>query len=220
MRKLMLLAVLLVAGPYLVSGQTIKQHVQATDIAGVRYTVVNRDIKQVQEDGKTVIRFSEAPDAGVAWVTGRQFAEGTIEFDARGRDVLQKSFIGIAFHGRDNRTYEAIYFRPFNFQAADPIRHIHAVQYVCEPKFSWNVLRETKNGMFEKQIVPANVQPGDWFHARVVVKERRIKVFVNGADTPCLDVPTLNPESQKGMIGFWVGNESNGDFANLVFSKQ
>jgi hypothetical protein len=47
-------------------------------------------------------------------VKDKKFTEGTIEFDARGRDVLQKSFIGVAFHGEDNDTYETVYFRPLD----------------------------------------------------------------------------------------------------------
>jgi len=41
--------------------------------------------------------------------------------------------VGIAFHGSDNKTLDAIYFRPFNFQSTDPVRKIHAVQYVSHP---------------------------------------------------------------------------------------
>ncbi len=37
----------------------------------------------------------------------------------RGKNVFQKSFIGIAFHGQDDKTYDAVYCRPFNFIAKD-----------------------------------------------------------------------------------------------------
>jgi hypothetical protein len=185
------------------------------ELHGQKYTVVNRTLSSFEENGKKGIRFSESEGNGIAWLDGKDFSEGTITFEARGRDVLQKSFIGVAFHGTDDQTYEAIYFRPFNFQSTDPVRKIHAVQYVFEPKYPWNVLRDTRNGEFEKAILPATVQATDWFRARVEVKNGRIKVFVNGSKTPCLDVPTLNSDGKKGKLGFWVGDNSNGDFANL-----
>ncbi len=181
------------------------------------FTVFNRTISGVNEDGRSIIRFSEAKFEGLAWLNGKTFSEGMIEFDAKGRDELQRSFIGVAFHGQNDSTYEAIYFRPFNFQATDPVRHIHAVQYISHPKYTWKMLRETRNGEFEKEIQPANVQATNWFHAKVEVRNGRIKVFVNNATTPCLDVPTLNPNAKSGKIGLWVGDSSNGDFANLKF---
>lgn len=181
------------------------------------FTVFNRTISGVNEDGRSIIRFSEAKLEGLAWLNGKTFSEGMIEFDAKGRDELQRSFIGIAFHGQNDSTYEAIYFRPFNFQATDPVRHIHAVQYISHPKYAWKMLRETRNGEFEKEIQPTNVQATDWFHAKVEVRNGRIKVFVNNATTPCLDVPTLNTNVKSGKIGLWVGDSSNGDFANLKF---
>jgi len=189
------------------------------ELHGQKYTVVNRTLSSFEEEGKKGIRFSEAQGSGVAWIDGKEFSEGTITFEARGRDVFQKSFIGVAFHGTDDQTYEAIYFRPFNFQSTDPVRKIHAVQYVFEPKYPWNVLRDTRNGEFEAAIVPATVQATDWFRAKVEVTNGRIKVFVNDSKTPSLDVPALNPDGKNGKIGFWVGSGSNGDFANLKIKQ-
>ena len=106
--------------------------------------VYNRDLTQVKEDGKSVLRLNEKEGSGVVWFNSMEFTEGTIEFDLKGRDLMQKSFIGIAFHGIDNLTYETVYFRPFNFQATDPIRHIHAVQYAFEPIYNFEELRKTR----------------------------------------------------------------------------
>jgi hypothetical protein len=183
------------------------------------YTVFNRTIEKVNEKGKEFIRFSEGNGAGVAWLTDKTFSEGTIEFEVRGRDQLQGSFVGIAFHGSDNLSYENVYFRPFNFQSTDPIRKIHAVQYSFEPKYGWKTLRDTRNGEFEKSINSATIQGNDWVHTKIEVKNGRIKVFVDKAKIACLDVPTLNPNNVATKIGFLVGNNSNGDFANLVIKE-
>ena len=89
--------------------------------------VQNRSIKP-SEDGKPgAVYLSAAENDGVAWIEGLEFSNGTIEVDLKGRDVLQQSFLGIAFHGIDLQTLDAVYFRPFNFQSTDPVRKIHAV---------------------------------------------------------------------------------------------
>jgi len=153
---------------------------------------------------------------GIVWLKGVNFSNGVIEIDLRGKDVLQRSFIGIAFHGVDTVTYDAIYFRPFNFQSPDPVRKIHAVQYISEPDFPWHRLRDEKNGVYEKAVNPAP-SPNDWFHALIEVKDSQITVYVNNAATPSLTVNKLNTR-KEGMIGIW--NEGlNGDFANLVIKK-
>lgn len=186
---------------------------------GTDYITYNRTIEQITENGKSIIRFSEGSGAGIAWLKDVEFSEGTIEFDARGRDVLQKSFIGIAFHGNDNETYETVYFRPFNFQATDLVRKIHAVQYSFEPKFGFQQLRNTRKDEFESAIKPSTIQATDWFHVKIEIKENKIRAFVDGLTEPCLEVSTLNPNPTGKKIGFWVGNNSNGDFANFNISK-
>src|SRR5437867_3608028 len=75
------------------------------------------------------VHLGEGPGEGAAYLPGIEFANGTIELDVRGKDVQQQSFVGVAFHGVDGATYDAIYFRPFNFKAEDPARRIRAVQY-------------------------------------------------------------------------------------------
>ncbi len=150
---------------------------------------------------------------GIAWIRDKTFSKGIIEVDLRGKDVFQESFLGIAFHGVDSITYDLIYFRPFNFRAEDPVRKIHAVQYVSQPEWTWKRLRDERNGMYEKAVDPPPVAT-DWFHARIEVGETEIKVFVNHATTPSLVVEKLNSR-KEGMIGLWNDGQK-GDFANLV----
>ena len=171
----------------------------------------DRKVIPITDGGKEGISLS-----GVFYLKDVTFSTGTIEVDLRGKDILQKSFIGIAFHGVDTVTYDAVYFRPFNFRASDPVRKIHAVQYISEPDFPWHRLREEKNGIYEKGIDPPPVA-ADWFHAKIVVDETQIKVFVNNAASPSLTVNKLNSR-KDGLIGLW--NEGlNGDFANLTVRK-
>lgn len=184
-------------------------------IAGTDGKVVNRAVTLSDKDGKPALRFDERGGDGLAQWPDVEFNDGTIEFDLRGKDVLQRSFLGIAFHG-NGEAYEAVYLRPFNFRSDDPLRRSHAVQYVSMPNFPWERLRSEHPGQYEKAIDPAP-DPNGWVHARIVVAYPKISVFVNDAETPSLVVNQLT-DHQTGWVGLWVGNGSGGEFANLKIS--
>lgn len=163
--------------------------------------------------GKTYVQVKGQPNAGVVWIKDIVFETGTIEFEVRGKDVLQESFVGIAFHGTNDTTYQAIYFRPFNFRAKDPIRKKHAVQYISLPESDWPYLREEFPDIYEAPM-PTVIDPNDWFNVKIVIAKDTIDTFVNSLQTPVLNVKPLN-KILPGKIGFWTGNGSDGDFANL-----
>jgi hypothetical protein len=119
----------------------------------------------------------------------------------------------VIIHGVDERTYDTIYFRPFNFKSGDALRRLHAVQYISHPEFIWDKLRAEHPGQYEKPVLPAP-DPNGWFHVRVAVTYPLVRVFVNDAEEPCLVVEQLSGR-KKGRLGFYVSNDSDGDFANL-----
>src|SRR3954451_21510834 len=82
----------------------------------------NRTISRLSEGNRKGVRLSEAQGEGPAYLPGIEFANGSIELDMKGKDVQGASFIGVAFHGVDGTTYDAIYFRPFNFKTEDQAR--------------------------------------------------------------------------------------------------
>ena len=82
------------------------------------------------------------------------------------KNVPQASFLGFAFRGVDEETWEAVYFRPFNFQAATPLARSHSVQYMAHPQHPWQQLRADAPGRYEGPIGPAP-DPGTPFKARV-----------------------------------------------------
>jgi hypothetical protein len=182
------------------------------------WRVYNREAKLVEDPGKTFVRLDAKANDGVAWLVGSDFAEGVIEVDLRGKNAVGQSFVGIAFRGVDDMTYDAVYFRPFNFKIADPARRQRAVQYISHPKFTWEKLRADSPGKYEQPVAPVP-DPDDWFHARIVIEEKKVSVFVNAVAQPCLVVTPLS-EGRGGMIGLWVGNGSSGDFANLKLTPR
>jgi hypothetical protein len=173
--------------------------------------VFNRSLSALND--KKGVRLSESPGDGVAYLEGVEFANGAIELDIRGKDVQGRSFVGVAFHGQDEKTYDGVYFRPFNFKAEDPARRSHAVQYISHPTYTWNKLRTEQPEKYEKPVSPAP-DPNDWFHARIVVASPKVSVFVNDAKEPSLVVEQLS-DRKKGLVGLWVGNTSSGDFSGL-----
>ncbi|MGO3110083.1 hypothetical protein [Sphingobacterium sp. JB170] len=176
--------------------------------------VTNRKFRIASDDKRTdFVRIKGQPNAGIVWIKDLLLETGTIEFEVRGKDVLQESFVGIAFHGTDDSTYQAVYFRPFNFQSNDPIRKKHAVQYISLPENDWPYLREEFPDKYEAPI-STEVNPNYWFRVKVVVTSETITTYINTDQTPVLTVQSLRTIS-SGKVGFWTGNGSDGDFANL-----
>jgi len=173
---------------------------------------VNREVTALKGDRKGV-HLDEKAGNGVVWIDGTSFGQGTIEIDVRGRDVLDRSYLGIAFHRKDDTAYEGVYLRPFNFRIDNPVRKQHAVQYIVLPDFDWPKLREQFPEEFENPV-DASVAPGDWIPLRVVVDGGKIQIYAGAVKAPTLEVRKLG-SLEGGMIGLWVGNNSDGDFSNL-----
>jgi hypothetical protein len=199
------------------------QNVIEPDISALlkmhKIVAVNRSVTEISMgEKKKVLHFDAKPSTGIAWINDISFSDGIIEFDVKGKNVLQKSFVGFAFHGSNDSTYDAIYFRPFNFRSNDTERRNHSVQYISLPKFDWPVLRKEHPNEYEKPINPAP-EPEGWLHAKIVVDGQDVKVFVNNSAQPSLIVKKLG-NSNNGKIGFWVGYESDGDFSNLKITQK
>jgi hypothetical protein len=180
-----------------------------------RLRVVNR-VADVggNDDGPPVVHLSSSSGIGLAWITGQAFDQGTIELDVRGKDIFQKSFVGIAFHGVDDTSYEAVYLRPFNFRAADPDRKRHAVQYMAMPDHDWPRLRKDHPDHYEKPVA-SEPDPAEWVHVKMEITRDKIRVFVDQDKTPDLEVKPL-VQRNGTMIGYWVGQDSEGKWKNLV----
>ena len=174
--------------------------------------MVNREATKIPD--RNGVRLSAGSGNGVAWVEGTDFRSGTIEVDVRGREEMGQNFVGVAFHRKDDNTYEAVYLRPFNFRATDPIRRQHAVQYITLPEFDWPRLRRDFPEEFENPV-DASIEPTDWVKLRVVVEGGRVQIYVGPVKEAALEVRKLG-QLYSGQVGLWVGNLSGGDFANLV----
>lgn len=180
--------------------------------------VLNRDMTPINEPGHQGIRLSKAFGEGLAWIKGINFTSGTIEFDVRGENIKQHSFVGMAFHGQNDSTYDAIYLRPFHFQTQDTILKERMIQYISLPTYTWRKLRADTPGKYESSI-DAILDPDGWNHIRMVIKNNSVSVYINDLKEPSLVVEKVTG-TKSGKIGFYVADTSGGDFANLKIKAE
>ena len=182
--------------------------------AGGGWAVFNRHPEAYSEPGRENAVYLDAqPGQGVAWVPGLRVGDAVVEVDVKGRDEPGRSFVGLAFYGADAERYEAVYLRPFNFRSDDPARRARAVQYVAVPSHEWPRLREHHPGQYEA-AVPQGTAPDGWVRLRVELAGPSVQVYVDDSAEPVLSLDRIGA-SEVGWVGIWVGNRSDGSFANL-----
>jgi 3-keto-disaccharide hydrolase len=155
----------------------------------------------------------------LAIVTGSDFEDGTIEaeiagFPRQGAKPSTRGFIGVAFRVQDHGSrYEAFYLRMTNGRADDQLRRNHSAQYVSQPEFPWNRLRQESPGVYESYV---DIDPEAWTKIKVVVSGSKAQLYVNGADRPCLIVNDLKFGASRGQIALWSGSDTEAYFSNLT----
>lgn len=181
------------------------------------WTIVNRKAEIKNENNKQIISFNAQPGNGFARLKNYEFNQGIIEVDIKGTDIQGRSFVGIAFGGVNDEIYDAVYFRPFNYNSEDPIRRGHSVQYISHPEYTWYKLRQEHPGEYENAVNPVP-NPNEFFHAKIVIENSSVDVYVNNSEKPSLSVEKLT-KRESGWIGLWMGNNSDGCFANLKITE-
>lgn len=181
-----------------------------------RIEAINRTIMPFETPD--AVELNAAEGSGLGILSELEFETGTIEVELLGENNPGKSFIGIAFNIQDEETYEAVYFRPFNFVATEQARKDHMVQYIYHPTYTWYKLREERTMEFENEIA-APPDPDRWFKAKIVVSEKTVQVYVKDIPDAVLKVDRLaKTGSQK--IGLWAGHGSSGRYRNLVLTEK
>ncbi len=174
--------------------------------------VLNRDIVSIS-DSKNSLHLSRRQGDGMAIIKEFDFDEGVIELEIKGENNPGKSFVGIAFNVQNDSVYEAIYFRPFNFQSDEQIRREHSVQYIYHPNYSWRYLRTNHEGLYEAEY-PRKPSPDTWFAVRVKIDAEKVWVYDQETNTELLSVERLT-DQVSNRIALWTGFNSKGGFRNL-----
>ncbi len=176
----------------------------------------NRSVSAVMDGGRSVLRFDQRSGAGILWFPEVHMDHGVIEFDARGQDVQQRSFLGVTFRQVDDSTWDSVWLRPFNFRGIDSAHHAHALQYASYPAHPWQQLRQDHPGRYEAALDPIP-DPAGWVHVWIEIARPEVWVFINGVLT--LRAPELSGRT-GGSVGLWVGDCSPGDFANVLVTPR
>src|SRR5579859_7800840 len=188
----------------------------ADKLAGKNVSIAQTDYK-----GRKAVQVIAAPDAATATsyavVKDVSFRDGTIEVDVAGQPAqgaadAARGFIGIAFRLRADGSYEYIYLRPTNGRADDQVRRNHSTQYSSHPDFSFARSREEAPGKYESYV---DLQPGVWTKFRIEVEGAKARLYVHGAEQPCLIVNDLKLAPTAGGVALWVGPGTEGYFSNL-----
>ena len=191
-----------------------------------RLTGKNVAIAQVTFKGKSAIQLVAAPDApnasSYAVVKDTSFRDGTIEVELAGQPAAgagagARGFIGIAFRLQGDGRYEYIYLRPTNGRADDQVRRNHSTQYSSHPDFDFAQSRKEAPEKYESYV---DLEPGAWTRYRIEVDGRKARLYVHGAEQPCLIVNDLKLDPQAGGVALWVGPGTEGYFANLKITSK
>ena len=186
----------------------------------------NVSIAQTNFKGRSAIQVLAAPDApnaaSYAVVKDVSFRDGTIEVDLAGQPAAgagggARGFIGIAFRLQADGRYEYIYLRPTNGRADDQVRRNHSTQYSSHPDFDFARSRKEAPEKYESYV---DLEPGVWTKYRIEVEGRKARLYVHGAEQPCLIVDDLKLEPGAGGVALWVGPGTEGYFSNLKISAK
>lgn len=178
-------------------------------------------IEQTRFKGRDAVQVVATPEAAngasYAIVKGAAFLDGSIEVDVAGQPAAgagsgARGFIGIAFRLQGDGAYEYIYLRPTNGRADDQVRRNHSTQYGAHPDFDFARLRKEAPEKYESYV---DLQPGVWTRYRIDVQGRSARLYVHGAEQPCLIVNDLKLEPRSGGVALWVGPGTEGYFSNL-----
>jgi Domain of Unknown Function (DUF1080) len=177
-----------------------------------------RALRVINTDGLTADGHPADAEA-IAIVTTSDFADGTLEADVAARPrtgapSATRGFVGIAFRVQDHGSrFESIFLRMTDGRADDQLQRNHATQYLEHPNFGWKRLREEHPGVYESYV---DLDPGAWTRIKIVVAGTTARLYVNGANQPCLVVNDLKLGETHGRVALWTGGNTEAYFSRLT----
>jgi len=202
---------------------------QSTSLDVEHLQPVNVELSSTKFLGKKCIRVVGQKDKQhhyeMAILKHTNFRNGTIDVQLSGNrlpdaDTSYRGFIGIAFRVQEFDTllkYECFYLRPTNGRADDQLRRNHSTQYISEPGYPWYKLRSENPGVYESYT---DIEASKWIKIKIKVQDQKAKLYVNGAEQPCLIVNDLKLGITSGYIALWIGVGTEGYFRNLKIKDE
>jgi hypothetical protein len=186
----------------------------------------NVTIAETTFKGRSAIQVLANPDAlnaaSYAIVKDASFQDGTIEVELAGQPAAgaqggARGFIGVAFRIQGDGAYEYIYLRPTNGRADDQVRRNHATQYSAHPDFDFAQSRKEAPEKYESYV---DLEPGVWTRYKIEIRGRTARLYVHGAEQPCLIVNDMKHEPRAGGVALWVGPGTEGYFTGLKITAK
>ena len=166
-------------------------------VAGERWILVNRAASSVEYRNQHAVRLDSRPGAGLAWVEGLRFSVGKIDLNI----AAVNQDVGIAFHVRNEREYEAVCFHVGN-----EARHEGESQPVV---VRYHSTGPDRNANHEARFDLPYSQSGEWFKVRTAISNEVIAVFISGGNIPTLSVYASGGGEVYGSVGLWIGPGSS-----------
>ncbi len=185
---------------------------------------INATVEGVSYLGRTGIRLRSTTldfnKLTIGLIREIEFSDGVIEVELSGEPgpdtgPNHRGFVGIAFRvdSNDPEHYECIYLRPSNGRAGEQLQRNHTTQYASYPDYPWYRLRKDDPGKYESYV---DLVPGEWTKVRIEVKGKQAKLYVHGANQPCLVVNDLKSDRTSGSIAMWIAAGTVAHFRNLT----
>ncbi|TAI47759.1 family 16 glycoside hydrolase [Flagellimonas allohymeniacidonis] len=175
---------------------------QAIPLTKENWKIVDNANNQPLDFFTTTYKEKEALHLGrheIVTLEGKTYQNFVLEMDIAG-----KAMPGIGFHAKDLYDYEFFYTRVFSGGKED------ALQYtpVYNAALPWQLYNEP---IYETK---AMFQPEEWFHLRIEVFDKKMRVFVNDEKSPNMEVELLQEETKDGFI-FFKTSFAEAYFANI-----
>jgi hypothetical protein len=164
-----------------------------------------------------------APVEQLAMLPDVVFSNGVIEVELAGAPEPgaaegARGFVGIAFRLKKEDTYDAFYLRPTNGRADDQERRNHATQYISQPDWPWQRLRQETPGKYESYV---DLLPGEWTKIKIDVRGDKARLYVHGAEQPALIVNDVKSGANgSGGVALWIGPETVAHFRDLTITAR
>ena len=149
---------------------------------------------------KESVLLDKSHGEGLCWIDGFNFPSGEIELEI----AASQQPVGIAFHVRDEKNFDAVVFRTEQRDAG----LVWIAEYVSRPSMP--------NSVIQRDVIDDldSIKDG-LFHARLVIDRNKLIVIVNRSNVPCLRVMEIDQRRKTGSVGIWVGKDTAGIFTGL-----
>ncbi|MEP7340451.1 MAG: hypothetical protein ABI977_22155 [Acidobacteriota bacterium] len=175
---------------------TIPRRIDLSKIASADgWRLRNCSASSVEFKGKEAVQFDAREGEGLALYGDFELFIGKIDLAI----AAIKQNAGLVIRARSESEYEVVKF---------------------EVEADSEAQRLKLTVRFDGQSAAIELSPrliDEWLAVRVVLAQTFTAVFLNNSNTPSLKVPARTSSTSGGMIGFWIGDQSQALVADLKY---